>query len=265
MKKIIILSTLFVLSYSLGFAQFLGNHSVQILLKGTVFDEYTNNPVGLIIEFKTNKGKWFKIKSDSITGKYQQVFQSGEEIEATLYDWDVVRTSFRFTLPDTSKYIEFEKDFKVKHLTYGLNAFEWDCFPTGESGITSKGVELIKSLDEVLKFNRNVKFTIYVTAFDSFYKTQTKEEVKTVVKEKKKKKTIVEYKTVINEPPADRIKQLVDARLPQIEKIVNSLVRAKGKIFVEPNYSSGELPEIKGTNQPDVVIVVRELKNILEK
>lgn len=265
MKKIITLATLFVLFHLSGFAQFLGNHSVQVLLKGTVFDEYTNNPVGVIIEFKTNKGKWFKIKSDSITGQYQQVFQSGEEVVATLYDWDVVRTSFKFTLPDTSKYAEFEKDFKVKHLTLGLNAFEWDCFPTGESGITSDGAELIRSLDEVLKFNRNVKFTVYVTAFDTFYKTQSKEEIKTIVKEKKKKKTIIDYKTIINEPPPDRIKQLVDARLPQVEKIINSLIRSKGKVFVEPNYSSGELPEVKGTNQPDVVVVVKELKNILEK
>lgn len=259
------LSILFAMVSYWGFAQFLNNHTVQVLLKGTVYDEYTNKPVGLMIELKTNKGKWFKIKSDSVTGKYQQVFQSGEEIDITLYDWDVVRTSFKLKLPDTSKYAEFEHDFKVKHLTVGLNAFEWDCFQSGESEITQFGKELIKSLDEVLKFNRNVKFTVYVTAFDTYCKTQSKEEVKSVVKEKKKKKTITDYKTVINEPPVDKIKELVDSRLPQVERIVNMLVRGKGKVFVEPNYSSGELPEIKGPNQPDVVVVVRELKNILER
>ncbi len=246
-------------------SQFINNSSVQLLLYGTVTDEYTGAPVGAIIEFRTPDGKKFKIKSDPITGKYQQVFSSGEQVEAIIYDWDVIRQHFNFRLPDTNKYAEIEKNFVVKKLKEGLVAFSFDCFDQGTNTLSKEAEEKIKSLDEILRFNRNVKFEIRVTAFDTYIKTSTIHKVQKVIVEKKKKKTITEEVTQVEEPSEDKIKSLVDSRLPIIEKIVQEIPRGKGKLFVVPVYESGE---VQPENQPkafDVFVVVKEIKNILEK
>lgn len=247
------------------FSQFINNSKVQLILKGKVTDEYTGNPVGAIIEFRTNTGKKFKIKSDSVSGEYQQVFQSGESIEAIIYDWDVIRQKFNITLPDTNQYAEIERNFVVKHLKENLVAFRFNCFDKGSAQILPNAADSLLSLDEVLRFNRNVKFEVQVTAFDTYIKTKNIQTVQKVVKEGKKKKTVTEEISSIEEPPADKIKQLVDARLPEIQKIIEKIPRGKARLFLSPVYQSGEL---QPNNEPlpyDVLIVVKELKNILEK
>jgi len=244
--------------------QFINNTNVQLLLFGKVTDEYTGNPVGAIIEFRTPDGKKFKIKSDSVTGTYQQVFTSGAEVEAIVYDWDVVRERFTFRLPDTNKYAEIEKNFVVKHLKEGLIAYSFDCFEKGSSNFIRTSEEQLKKLDEVLRFNRNVKFEIRVTAFDTYIKTRKVEKVQKTITEKKKKKVITEEISKIEEPPLERIKTLVDSRLPQIENIIKAIPRGKGRLFVVPFYESGDLEPNGEPKAFDVFVVVKELKNILE-
>lgn len=175
MKKLVAFGFLVLLLPLFLYSQFLNNTSVQLILKGKVYDEYTGNPVGAIIEFRTTTGKKFKIKSDSVSGEYSQVFNSGDKIEVIIYDWDVVREKFSVQLPDTNKYAEIEQNFKVKHLKEGLVAYRFNCFETGSAEISPDCKANLLSLDEVLRFNRNVKFEIQVTAFDTYYKTKRKQ------------------------------------------------------------------------------------------
>lgn len=265
MKKLSILLVVWFALSRLAFAQFLNHSSVQVLLTGVVTDEITKKPVGLTIEFKTKSGKWFKIKSDSVTGKYQQVFIAGEEIQATLYDWDVVRKTFSFKLPDTSKYAEFERNFEVIHLEQGKIIMKSDAFAIGSSNQNEQVKEFLLQLDEILKFNRNVKFNIKVTAFDTYFKKYNVKERKEIVKVKGKKTTQIHRDTTIVEPPSEQIRQLVDLRLQQVQSIISTIARGKDRLFVIPDYTPGELIEKVGTNQPNILIEVREIKNILEK
>ncbi|MEJ5286725.1 MAG: hypothetical protein CH6_0265 [Candidatus Kapaibacterium sp.] len=265
MKKLVAFGFLVLLSPLFLYSQFLNNTSVQLILKGKVYDEYTGNPVGAIIEFRTTTGKKFKIKSDSVSGEYSQVFNSGDKIEVIIYDWDVVREKFSVQLPDTNKYAEIEQNFKVKHLKEGLVAYRFNCFETGSAEILPDCKANLLSLDEVLRFNRNVKFEIQVTAFDTYYKTKRKQKIQKVVTEKKKKKTITEEVETIEEPPADKIKDLVDKRLPSIEQIVGEIPRGKGRLTVKPIYQSGNLPNGEFPEPYEIFVVVKELKNILEK
>ncbi|MCX7909645.1 MAG: hypothetical protein N2560_09040 [Ignavibacteria bacterium] len=265
MKKLVIISVIILIVPCLLYPQFLNNSTVQLILKGKVLDEYTGNPVGAIIEFRTSTGKKFKIKSDSVSGEYSQVFQSGENIEVIIYDWDVIRQKFNVQLPDTNKYAEIEQNFTVKHLKEGLVAFKFDCFEKGNSSLLNDCEEKLGGLDDVLRFNRNVKFEIQVTAYDTYIKTRKVQTVQKVVTEKKKKKTITEEVVSIEEPPAELIKNLVDSRFGEINKFIEGMPRAKGRLFVVTNYQSGEL---QPGNQPqpyEIFVVVKELKNILEK
>lgn len=265
MKKLVLVWLFSIIFPVILSSQFLNNSNVQLILKGKIIDEYTGNPVGATIEFRTNTGKKFKIKSDSVSGNYQQVFQSGENVEVIIYDWDVVRAKFTVQLPDTNKYAEIERDFVVKHLREGLVAYKYNCFERGEAILNPDCKDKLLALDEVLRFNRNVKFEIQVTAFDTYIKTRKVEKIQKVVTEKKKKKTIVEEVEKIEEPQEERIKELVDRRIPEIEKIVGEIPRGKGKLFVVPIYRSGELEPGNEPQVWEIFVVVKELKNILEK
>lgn len=246
-------------------AQFLNNSSVQLILKGKVTDEYSGNPVGATIEFRTNTGKKFKIKSDSLSGEYQQVFQSGERVEVYIYGWDIIRQKFEVNLPDTNKYAEIEQNFVVKQLREGLLVFKFDCFDFESNEYSQSCKDKLLSLDEVLRFNRNVKFEIQVTAFDTYIKTEKYRQIEKVVVEGKKKKKKVENEKYIEEPPSDKIKALVDSRYKEIVKLIDEIPRSKGRLFVVPVYSSGESTANNTPFEYDIFIVVKELKNILEK
>ncbi len=265
MKKVVGIGLLISIFPLLLHSQFINNSKVQLILKGKVTDEFTGNPVGAIIEFRTNIGKKFKIKSDSVSGAYQQVFQSGDNIEVIIYDWDVVRQKFTLQLPDTNKYAEIEQDFVVKHLREGIVAYKFDCFEAGRPDMLPNCKDSILYLDEVLRFNRNVKFEIQVTGFDTYIKTKKVHTVQKVVTEKKKKKTITEEVVSIEEPPAEKIKDLVDKRTAEINKIIQEIPRSKGKLFVAPIYQSGDFTSTGEPKPFEIFIVVKELKNILEK
>ncbi|MGQ9819252.1 MAG: hypothetical protein ACUVQ1_04920 [Candidatus Kapaibacteriales bacterium] len=265
MKKLAFLSLFYFTFTYINIAQFLNHTSVQVLLYGVVTDEITKKPVGATIEFKTSGGKWFKIKSDSITGKYQQVFTSGEEIEATLYYWDVIRRIVKFKLPDTSKYAEFERNFEIIHLETGKIIATLDAFPTGSSNLSDNAKNLLQELDIWLKFNRNVKFNIKVTAHDTYFNRYDIKERKEIIKVKGKKTTQIHYDTTIVYPNSELIRQLVDSRTQQVQPLISSIVRGKDKLFVISDYSPGGLIEKVGPNQPDLLIEVRELKNVLAK
>ncbi|MCX7879292.1 MAG: hypothetical protein N2517_01365 [Ignavibacteria bacterium] len=255
----------FTINPNILISQFLNNQNVQVILQGKVTDEYTGNPVPVTIEFRTSSGKKFKIKSNPLTGFYQQVFNSGETIEVILYEWDVIRKTEKFSIPDTNKYAEFERNFTVRHLKEGLQAFKYDGFEKNSANLNSEIESKILELEEVLKFNRNVKFSILVNAHDTYYKTKKTQTVKKEIREKKKKKIVQEEIVQIIEPPTDKILELVDLRFPSLEKVVNKLSRWKDRIFLEKDYTVGDLQEIVGENPPDIVIVVKELKNILER
>lgn len=265
MKKLCILLALYLSCSIIVTAQFLNHSSVQVLLYGVVTDALTKQPVGLTIEFKTSSGKWFKIKSDSITGKYQQVFTAGEQVEATLYHWDVIRERMIINLPDTSKYAEIEKNFEVIKLEQGKIIMQTDAFPTQSSELTEQGRNFLLQLDKVLKFNRNVKLNIRVTAFDTYFKKYNIEERKEIVKIKGKKTTQIHYDTTIIEPSVEQIRQLVDSRHTQVQSIVGSIFRGRNRLFIIADYNPGDLIEKFGPNQPDILVEVAEIKNILEK
>ncbi len=265
MRALILILGLFLLFTLYLSAQFITNSTVQLILKGKVTDEYSGKPVGATIEFRTNTGKKFKIKSDSLSGEYQQVFQSGEKLEVIIYGWDLIRQNFVVNLPDTNKYAEIEQNFIVKQLREGLIAYRFDCFGTESSELSESCKENLLSLDEVLRFNRNVKFEIQVTTYDTYIKTEKVRKVEKVVAERKKKKKIIEEEKYIEEPPIEKIKQLAENRYQKILKVVEEIPRGKGRLSVVPIFTSGELTPNNIPIPYDIFVVVKELKNILEK
>ncbi len=185
MKKLA--STLLLLLFTVAFSS--SAFTAQILLKGKVTDIYSGKPMGVTMKFETKSGQIIKIKSDDVSGEYSQLFESGTEYEVTFINKEIVRTTESFKTEDVSTYKEFERNFTVKHLVKGLLFMDVDIFESGSSNLNHKFEDALKELEEVMKFNRNVKFYFVVSLNDVAEKsrsgkTSLLEERKTKLEEK---------------------------------------------------------------------------------
>ncbi len=162
MKKLTSIIFTAILFVALSSAAF----SAQILLKGKVTDTYTGKPMGVTMKFETKDGKIIKIKSDPVSGEYSQLFESSTEYDVTFIHKEIVRTTENFTTKEASGYKEFDRDFQVKHLTKDLLFMDLNIFDAGSANLNSTFDTKIQELQEVMKFNRNVKFYFVVSLND---------------------------------------------------------------------------------------------------
>ncbi len=140
--------------------------SAQILLKGKVTDAYTGKPMGVTMRFETKDGKIFKIKSDPVSGEYSQLFNSSTEYEVTFIHKEIVRKKETFTTKESNDYKEFDRDFTVQRLAKDLLFMDINVFETGSANISGSFNSKLEELQDVMKFNRNVKFYFVVSLND---------------------------------------------------------------------------------------------------
>lgn len=140
----------------------------QTLIRGTITNNIDNGIESVEIIFKDSSGKKFSTKSDSKTGKYQQLLRSGETYEIYFKRFDVLREEFEI-IPEAGEnnYKEQNLDFKVKLLKKGSTLSEFDLFDNNTSNLNSVAKKLIDNLKTLLRFNRSIKVNILVSANDS--------------------------------------------------------------------------------------------------
>jgi|GEM_PF-1991382 len=139
----------------------------QTLIRGTITNNIDNAIEGVEIIFKDASGKKFSTKSDSKTGKYQQLLRSGETYEIYFKRFDVLREEFEI-VPESGEnnYKEQNLDLKVKLLRKGSTLSELDLFDNNSSKLNSKAENLIEKLKTLLRFNRSIRVSILVSAND---------------------------------------------------------------------------------------------------
>ena len=62
----------------------------QVLVRGTIFDEFSGKPISIDIEFRDPTGKKIKCRSEA-NGSYQQVLQSGAKYSLIFSNFDIAR------------------------------------------------------------------------------------------------------------------------------------------------------------------------------
>jgi hypothetical protein len=261
--KVLKLITLFALIFV--FASISGL-AVQVIVKGKVIDEYTGKPTEAQIEFKTSSGTKFKIKSNSLDGSFSQVFSAGETVDATFTNFDLIKTTSTFKVDDSDKFKEQSLDLKVKKLTLGTVVYQYTAFPEKNATINSDSKTGIQKLEEIMTFNRNVKFEISVNSHDVYAKLIKTESTKKSSKKGKKTVAETETKKTIIEPSESEIKTLVDSRISQINDILKTFKKFQNRVTITPDYSSADATEdasslVKNTS---IKIIVKEIKNQLE-
>lgn len=147
-------------------AQSLGS---QVILKGKVVDLYTGNPVECELEFRPEGGNKIRIRSNSISGEYEQVFNIGEKVTVSFNAFNVLKEEQQVTIvKQNSGSIEQKQDFKVKVFSQGAVLNSIQGFSVGDNKLNSSGKTLLEDLKTLLRFNRSVYINIEVNSEDTY-------------------------------------------------------------------------------------------------
>lgn len=246
-----------------------GYNRIQVYLKGVITDEITGKPVGVNIEFRDSQGEKVKIISNSLDGSYQQLVNAGEKYAIIFTNYDILRKTVEYKVPDTNSYAEFEMDYSVKKLVQGMDLFKYDAFPKGGNGVATQTLEKLQELNNLMVFNRAVNFNFVINAHDTFSKApkpvvpEVKEEPKTKKSKKPKKVQVtVEQVPVVSDPDPQLVKELVDARIKSIETCISSWKTLQKRITIVADYSLAESPD---ESLPDFIISVKELQETMKQ
>lgn len=254
MKSIIKIFILLLLFSNYSTSQII-NKTAQVLVRGTISDKIDNTPIGVEVRFEDPTGKYFKINSNSLTGKFEQILSSGTQYKVRLFSNNIFPTEFILTTPEVTVYTEIEQNYQVIKLNPGRTVLTYDLFDKGKSELTSDSVtaKFIDELNIKMRFNRNVKVKIEVLGTDSkeyFNKTTEK-------KVKKKK---------ISEVTFDKhnYESLVDKRFSIVNDLKNKFL-STDRITISYNKSSELSDEILLTcPNCDIRIVVTEFDPTLK-
>lgn len=170
-KSIGLITSLFIIFLSVqnnSNSQIINNKGTQVLLKGIVTDYYTNLPVSCEIIFKTESGNKIKIKSNSNTGAYEQIFNSGEKLNISFNGFDIIKQEEVLTIKETKEMSEQNQNFKVKQVVAGKELERYDFFDANSAKENSKLKEKMEDLKLLLRFNRAISFDLIITADDTF-------------------------------------------------------------------------------------------------
>ncbi len=262
MKKFLLFSSILItllLTYNNAYSF---SSNVTILVKGVVLDEFTGKPVETFVEFKTSNGKRFKIKTNSMTGQFQQILKAGDVVQIKFYFWDVARKIVTLHVKDTIAYSEQNVNYWVKKLDVGRILFKFNLFKPVTSEFVNNSMSLIDSLEFLLRFSRNIEVEFRINAHDTYAKIKKFAPQKS----KKKKKDSKELQQIILEQPDNQaIQELVSNRVAKIENLVEGMQLYKHKIKVIGDYSVLEANE--GTNLDenfDFQVIVTEIDKTLK-
>lgn len=213
------------------FASHISYGEIPLVVKGKVLDEFSGEPLLCTIEFRTNNGK--KIKVNTLEdGSYQQVLTSGMTYDVYIYDWNILRTNLSYSVPYKEDYQEIEKDFYVKKLEKGNTIYKEDFFERSSSSLTAEAEKFLKELNTTMRFNRSVKFDLYVNAHDTYSRSSRK------------------------------IRSLVEKRISTLKEKIDSFPMFRDRLILVPDESK---PDGKAsTTNPDAIIKVHDIENIFD-
>lgn len=185
-KTIFLILFLYLGFYQLCVSQ-INNQTVQVLIRGTITDKFDNSPMQVEIRFEEPSGKFFKITSNSLTGKFEQILTANTQYKIRLTGIYIFPTEFVLTTPNVNKYTEFEQNYQAIRLDVGRTVTVLDLFQEGKPDFVQNIDNLIEDLNVKMRFNRNVKIKLEILGIDS------KSNFSKTIEKKIKKKTMTEH------------------------------------------------------------------------
>lgn len=159
MPKKIIYLILIALVFQSAQGQIL-NSNPQILVYGTVVDEYTGTPMKLKVEFRAPNKQKFVVQTDQ-NGEFKQLLNSNTTYELIFKRYDVFREKVDFTTDTASAFREDTVQISCKLLQPETKLFKFNMFD-GSGNISQDGKDNIKKLKKTMRMNRSLHFDLIV-------------------------------------------------------------------------------------------------------
>lgn len=256
MKKIILFNLLFLLVLSSNL--FAGD--VVVLIKGKVIDDATGKPIGTSFAFKSTKDNRIPVKSNRIGGEYQQVLKSGKKYAVYFDGYRMNSFSAFVEVPNTSEYIEIEKDFHIVPIKKNDEVYKISLFKSNDTLLSEEGTEFLSVIKDYLAFQKNVNVDLIINTRDSKFKPS-----KRTIPAKGKTKAKVQTVT-----PQVQAIELGNARVSLLkEKFKEHGIRVSGVNFVTDKTMTAPKPKKTKNNvnlqlnqEPNVLIIVSGVKSL---
>ncbi len=246
------------------FGSILQAQTATINIKGHVFDETTNQPVGkdidMVIQSK-NTGKKYVTKVNSKSGEYLQPLSSGDVYTITFSSYAVFRKQEVLDLPPTPKYREEKHDYKVRSIIQGQNIASVAAFDAGQHGISAAAQSKMNDVLEIVKQNRDLNVVVRINLEQIPPPPPVKKD-KTVAKKTKGKKGVEAPAPVAESAPQPVVEtdaSLFDHRVETLKAFFAEAKSANIRI----TYEKGPIT-VAAPGQENVVFVVGVVKSILE-
>ena len=178
---------LLVFSLNLMQAQIISKTKGQVLLRGWLLDSETKEPIEADIRIENENGKSFKISSNSITGKFEQILESGNKYKMKCTGKTILTNEFAIEMPNIDNYLEITDTFYVLKLKIGRTMGEYDLFKQNSAEFNDNADKILEDLNTQLRFNRDPVFFLTITGCDS--KDSFTQIIKAPSKSKSKKPT----------------------------------------------------------------------------
>lgn len=202
-------------------SQIISKASNQVLVKGTISNLNDNLPIGVEIRFEDETGKYFKINSNSLSGNFEQILESGKTYKVRLNSKMIFPTEYTLQTIKTDNYAEQTENFSVIKIEKGKVIGCLNLFKMNTSELTPDAKAMFEDLNVKMRFNRGVSLYLEIGGNDSksgFF------EVKTITKNKKKKTD-----TLFNE---NEFKELIKKRIDVIQNEIKNLTAFPDRIEI---------------------------------
>ncbi len=167
LKSLMIMLLTMIISTT-AFSQIMDNHSVQVMVKGTVYDEFSNQPAGVQVIFKDKTGKKIKIRTNDEDGTFAQLLKAGQTYKITFTNYNILRKVTEYTVPNASEFKEIDEEFSVQKLAPGRELSNHDIFDDGSAQISAEGKKALNDIKIDMRFNRTVYLDFKISAADTY-------------------------------------------------------------------------------------------------
>ncbi len=185
--------SIFVFSNNI-YSQFLSGKNSQVLIKGIVRDDNTQEPLGVDIELRSIDGKKLKTKSNILTGLFEQLLPADVIYTVYLNSDDIIRKEFEFKTDTASQFKEQEVEWTAIKPLPGAKIFSGDIFLKDNNQLTPAGESKLNEIQMLLRFNRSLFVVFEVTGDKQLSESRIdvlKKQVETWTREKSR----IEYKS----------------------------------------------------------------------
>jgi hypothetical protein len=178
-----------------SFSQFLSGKNAQILVKGIIKDDNTQEPFAVNIEFRSADGKKIKTQSNSSTGIFEQLLPAGEKFTAILSGDKIIRKEINLITDNADSYKEQKVEWTVVSPKPGVNLFSGEIFKQDSEKISDVGIETLKEIQMTLRFNRSLHVAFEVNAPNNLANHRIKE-LEQIVSSWVREKSRIEFKHI---------------------------------------------------------------------